>query len=51
LPGSLAAVAAASTAGAAIVRVHDVPETVRFLRMHQAIDSVRLARPERTASR
>ncbi|HZI67438.1 MAG TPA: dihydropteroate synthase [Thermoanaerobaculia bacterium] len=51
LPGSLAAVAAASSAGAAIVRVHDVPETVRFLRMHQAIDRVRLARPERTSSR
>jgi dihydropteroate synthase len=37
LPGSLAAVAAAAAAGAAIVRVHDVAETVRFLRMARAI--------------
>ncbi len=37
LPGSLAAVAAAAAAGAAIVRVHDVAETVRFLRMLKAI--------------
>jgi dihydropteroate synthase len=38
LPGSLAAVAAAAAAGAAIVRVHDVSPTVRFLRMACAID-------------
>jgi dihydropteroate synthase len=37
LAGSLAAVAAAATGGAAIVRVHDVAETVRFLRMASAI--------------
>lgn len=37
LPGSLAAVAAAAAAGAALVRVHDVAETVRFLRMAGAI--------------
>jgi dihydropteroate synthase len=51
LPGSLAAVAAACAGGAAIVRVHDVRETVRFLRMHQAIDSVALERPPGAASR
>jgi dihydropteroate synthase len=39
LPGSLAAAAAAAAAGAAIVRVHDVGETVRFLRMARAIAS------------
>lgn len=37
LPGSLACVAAAADAGAALVRVHDVGETVRFLRMRRAI--------------
>ncbi|HEY7369618.1 MAG TPA: dihydropteroate synthase [Thermoanaerobaculia bacterium] len=37
LPGSLAGVAAAVAAGASIVRVHDVEETVRFLRMLRAI--------------
>jgi dihydropteroate synthase len=37
LPGSLAAVGAARAAGAALVRVHDVAETVRFLRMARAI--------------
>ncbi|MGH9369637.1 MAG: dihydropteroate synthase [Thermoanaerobaculia bacterium] len=37
LPGSLAAVAAAAAGGAAIVRVHDVAETARFLRMARAI--------------
>ena len=51
LPGSLAAVAAARAQGAAIVRVHDVPETVRYLRMHEAIDHVLLPRPEGAASR
>ena len=39
LPGSLAAAASAAEAGAAIVRVHDVAETVRFLRMRRAIRS------------
>jgi dihydropteroate synthase len=37
LPGSLAAAAAAADAGAALVRAHDVAETVRFLRMLRAI--------------
>ncbi len=37
LPGSLAALAAAAAGGAAILRVHDVPESVRFLDMLQAI--------------
>ena len=35
--GSLAAIAAAYSAGAAIVRVHDVAETVDFLRVFRAI--------------
>ncbi|MFQ5350921.1 MAG: dihydropteroate synthase [Thermoanaerobaculia bacterium] len=39
LGGSLAAVAAAERAGAAIVRVHDVGETVQFLRILRAVDS------------
>ena len=48
LPGSLACLAAAARAGAAIVRVHDVAESARFLRMLRAIEtpaavSVRLA--------
>jgi dihydropteroate synthase len=37
LPGSLAALAAAVAARAAIVRVHDVLESARFLRMLRAI--------------
>ena len=37
LAGSLAAAAAAARAGAAILRVHDVADTVRFLRMARAI--------------
>jgi len=37
LPGSLAALAAAAAGGAAILRVHDVPESVRFLGMLRAI--------------
>ncbi len=37
LPGSLAALAAAAGAGAAILRVHDVAASVRFLRMLSAI--------------
>ncbi|HVE66722.1 MAG TPA: dihydropteroate synthase, partial [Thermoanaerobaculia bacterium] len=51
LPGSLAAVAAARAGGAAIVRVHDVADTVRFLRMQRAIDRVSAVRPEEAASR
>lgn len=37
LAGSLACAAAAADAGAALVRVHDVAETVRFLAMRRAI--------------
>jgi dihydropteroate synthase len=37
LAGSLAAVAWAARGGAALVRVHDVAETVRFLRVWEAI--------------
>ena len=50
LPGSLAAVAAARAGGAAIVRVHDVPETVRFLRMGEAIDHAARGGARRTVS-
>ena len=39
--GSLAAVAAAQQAGAAIVRVHDVRETVDFLKVWMAIEEKR----------
>ena len=37
LPGSLAAMAAAISGGASVVRVHDVAESVRYLRMSRAI--------------
>jgi dihydropteroate synthase len=40
LPGSLAAVAAARAGGASVVRVHDVFESVRFLRMLDAVESL-----------
>ncbi len=39
LPGSLAALGAAAAGGAAILRVHDVAASVRFLRMAGAIAS------------
>ncbi len=39
LPGSLACLAAAARAGASIARVHDVAESVRFLRMLSAIEA------------
>ncbi len=39
LPGSLACLAAAARAGAALVRVHDVAESARFLRMLRAIET------------
>ena len=42
--GSLAAVAAACAAGAAIVRVHDVPETADFLKVFAALESRRETR-------
>ncbi len=45
LPGSLAALAAARAAGAAIVRVHDVEESVRFLRMIDAIETPAARQP------
>lgn len=51
LPGSLAAVAAARAGGAAIVRVHDVAETVRFLRMQAAIESAAADKPQGALSR
>jgi dihydropteroate synthase len=41
MAGSLAAVAAAHRGGAAIVRVHDVRETVDFLRVLEAIEAYR----------
>jgi dihydropteroate synthase len=39
LPGSLACLAAAARGGAALVRVHDVAESVRFLKMLAAIET------------
>jgi dihydropteroate synthase len=39
LPGSLACLAAAARAGAALARVHDVAESARFLRMQRAIQT------------
>jgi dihydropteroate synthase len=45
LPGSLAALAAAAAGRAAIVRVHDVADSVRFLRMLRAIAGEPSARP------
>lgn len=45
LEGSLAAAVAAVLAGAAIVRVHDVRETCRALRVVDAIRSVKIAGP------
>jgi len=44
LPGSLAAVAAAFQAGVAVVRVHDVAESVQFLRVLRAISPRRTIR-------
>jgi dihydropteroate synthase len=41
MAGSLAAVAAAALAGAAIVRVHDVADTVDFLRVFQPVIGAR----------
>ncbi len=45
LPGSLSALSAAAAAGAAIVRVHDVLASARFLRMSQAIARPRISPP------
>lgn len=47
--GSLAAVAAAARGGAAIVRVHDVRETLDFLRVWRAIDAATPTVSEATA--
>jgi dihydropteroate synthase len=41
LPGSLAAAARAAAGGAALLRVHDVAETVAFLAVSSAIDGAR----------
>ena len=51
LPGSLAALAAASSAGAAILRVHDVAESVRFLHLSRAIAGAVLRTPAGAAVR
>jgi dihydropteroate synthase len=53
LPGSLACLAAAAAAGAALVRVHDVEESVRFLKMLGAIrtPSAPAARPAGAVAR
>jgi dihydropteroate synthase len=52
LPGSLACLAAAAAAGASVVRVHDVSDSARFLRMVSAIRSPAptLARPAGAAA-
>ena len=44
--GSLAAVEAAVRGGAAVVRVHDVRETVDFLKVLAAVDSYRHPKPD-----
>lgn len=49
LPGSLACLAAAARSGASLVRVHDVAESVRFLRMLTAVETP-AARPGRPAA-
>ena len=45
LPGSLACLAAAARAGASLVRVHDVAESARFLKMLSAIETPAPAAP------
>ncbi|HJW13411.1 MAG TPA: dihydropteroate synthase, partial [Thermoanaerobaculia bacterium] len=45
LPGSLACLAAAARAGASLVRVHDVAESARFLKMLSAIETPTPAAP------
>jgi len=52
LPGSLACLAIAARAGASVLRVHDVADSMRFLRMLRAIETVRASEtplPTRTA--
>jgi dihydropteroate synthase len=53
LPGSLAAMAAAAAGGALLLRVHDVAESVRYLRMARAIAApgVEAAAPARASVR
>ena len=51
LPGSLAALGAARAAGAAVVRVHDVAESVRFLKLLDAIESPTARQPAGAAVR
>lgn len=51
LPGSLAALAAGAAGGAAILRVHDVAESVRFLRLSRAIAGAALPTPAGAAVR
>ena len=52
LPGSLACLAAAARAGAAILRVHDVAESARVVKMLAAIETpaARTARPAAAAA-
>ena len=51
LSGSLAALAAARAGGASIVRVHDVVESVRYLRMIEAIETPAVRHPAEAAAR
>ncbi|HLN81780.1 MAG TPA: dihydropteroate synthase, partial [Thermoanaerobaculia bacterium] len=51
LPGSLAALAAARAGRASIVRVHDVAESVRFVRMLDAIEAPAVRQPAEAAAR
>lgn len=51
LAGSLAAAATARAGGAAIVRVHDVEETVRFLRMLDATEAPASRQPAEAVAR
>ena len=51
LPGSLAALAAARHSGTAVARVHDVEDSVRFVRMLDAIESAPAGRPAGAAAR
>ncbi len=51
LPGSLAALAAAAGGGAAILRVHDVAASVRFLRLSSAITGAAAPAPAGAAVR
>jgi dihydropteroate synthase len=51
LPGSLAALVAARAGRASIVRVHDVAESVRFVRMLDAIEAPAVRQPAEAAAR